>query len=139
MARRVLWQRAAAVMLIGLPLAVRDDGFDALVGHLFITLEGIFGVPVDVSATLIVLFCIFGAFLQHSGAGKFFIDFSLDQLRYDYPDEPDPRVTRAYAYLQRGRIDPAIEDFQWVVARYPGYSDAWVGLGHAYERTGELA
>jgi TRAP transporter 4TM/12TM fusion protein len=55
----------------------RGYGFDALVGHLFITLEGIFGVPVDVSATLIVLFTIFGAFLQHSGAGKFFIDFSM--------------------------------------------------------------
>ncbi len=33
--------------------------------------------PVDVSATLIILFTIYGAFLQHSGAGKFFIDFSL--------------------------------------------------------------
>jgi TRAP transporter 4TM/12TM fusion protein len=55
----------------------RGYDFAALVGHLFITLEGIFGVPVDVSATLIVLFCIFGAFLQHSGAGKFFIDFSM--------------------------------------------------------------
>ncbi len=55
----------------------RGYGFDALVGHLFITLEGIFGVPVDVSATLIVLFTLFGAFLQHSGAGKFFIDFSM--------------------------------------------------------------
>ena len=59
------------------PWTHRGYGFDALVGHLFITLEGIFGIPVDVSATLIVLFCIFGAFLQHSGAGKFFIDFSM--------------------------------------------------------------
>jgi TRAP transporter 4TM/12TM fusion protein len=55
----------------------RGYGLDALVGHLFITLEGIFGIPVDVSATLIVLFTIFGAFLQQSGAGKFFIDFSM--------------------------------------------------------------
>jgi TRAP transporter 4TM/12TM fusion protein len=55
----------------------RGYGLDALVGHLFITLEGIFGVPVDVSATLIILFTIFGAFLQFSGAGKFFIDFSM--------------------------------------------------------------
>ena len=55
----------------------RGYGFDQLVGHLFITLEGIFGVPVDVSATLIVLFTIFGAFLQQTGAGKFFIDFSM--------------------------------------------------------------
>ena len=62
-----------------LPPPWTHRGYDAarLVGHLFITLEGIFGVPVDVSATLIVLFTIYGAFLQHSGAGKFFIDFSM--------------------------------------------------------------
>ena len=52
-----------------------------MVGHLFMTLEGIFGVAVDVSATLIVLFTIYGAFLQQSGAGKFFIDFSLALMR----------------------------------------------------------
>src|SRR5207344_1468665 len=31
----------------------------------------------DVSSTLIILFTIYGAFLQYSGAGKFFIDFSF--------------------------------------------------------------
>jgi len=62
-----------------LPQPWTHRGFDVgqIVGQLFITLEGIFGVPVDVSSSLIVLFCIYGAFLQHSGAGKFFIDFSL--------------------------------------------------------------
>jgi TRAP transporter 4TM/12TM fusion protein len=62
-----------------LPPPWTHRGFDIarLVGHLFITLEGIFGVAVDVSATLIIMFTIYGAFLQHSGAGKFFIDFSL--------------------------------------------------------------
>src|SRR5712671_6689134 len=62
-----------------LPAPWTHRGYDLprLVGHLFITLEGIFGVAVDVSATLIILFTIYGAFLQHSGAGKFFIDFSL--------------------------------------------------------------
>ena len=57
-------------------------GFDVgqLVGHLFITLEGIFGIPVDVSSSLIILFTIYGAFLQHSGAGAFFIDFSMALL-----------------------------------------------------------
>src|SRR3954463_14703042 len=48
-----------------------------LVGHLYMTLEGIFGVAIDVSSSLIILFTIFGAFLQFSGAGKFFIDFSF--------------------------------------------------------------
>jgi TRAP transporter 4TM/12TM fusion protein len=59
------------------PWTHRGYTLSRLVGHLFITLEGIFGVAVDVSSSLIILFTIYGAFLQHSGAGKFFIDFSL--------------------------------------------------------------
>lgn len=59
------------------PWTHRGYDISRLVGHLFITLEGIFGVAVDVSSSLIILFAIYGAFLQHSGAGKFFIDFSL--------------------------------------------------------------
>jgi TRAP transporter 4TM/12TM fusion protein len=62
-----------------LPQPWTHRGFDIgqIVGQLFITLEGIFGIPVDVSSSLIILFTIYGAFLQHSGAGKFFIDFSM--------------------------------------------------------------
>ena len=48
-----------------------------LVGHMYMTLEGIYGTAISVSSTLIILFTIYGAFLQHSGAGKFFIDFSF--------------------------------------------------------------
>src|SRR3954451_4726779 len=53
---------------------------DRLIGHLYMTLEGIFGTAVDVSSTLIILFTIFGAVLQFSGAGKFFIDFSFNLM-----------------------------------------------------------
>ena len=41
------------------------------------TLEGIFGVPLDVTATYIVLFTIYGAVLEHSGAGRFFVDWAM--------------------------------------------------------------
>ncbi len=51
-----------------------------LIGHMYMTLEGIYGVAVDVSSSLIILFTIFGAFLQYSGAGKFFIDFSFSAM-----------------------------------------------------------
>ena len=44
------------------------------------TLEGVFGTPVDVSSSLIILFTIYGAFLQFSGAGKFYLDFSFAAL-----------------------------------------------------------
>ncbi len=65
-----------------LPPPWTHRGYDVsrLVGHLFITLEGIFGTAVDVSSTLIIMFTIYGAFLQHSGAGKFFIDFSMSLM-----------------------------------------------------------
>jgi TRAP-type uncharacterized transport system fused permease subunit len=59
------------------PWTHRGYDMDRIVGHMYMTLEGIFGVPIDVSSTFIILFTIYGAFLDVSGAGKFFIDFSL--------------------------------------------------------------
>jgi len=55
----------------------QDYGIKRLVGHMYMTLEGIYGTPISVSSTLIILFTIYGAFLQFSGAGKFYIDFSF--------------------------------------------------------------
>ena len=62
-----------------LPAPWQHQGYggERLVPHLTITLEGIFGTAIDVSATLIILFTIYGAILQNSGAGKFFVDFSF--------------------------------------------------------------
>ena len=63
---------------IGLPLlAHRGYGLDRLVGTLYMTLEGIFGVPLDVTATYIILFTIYGAVLEYSGAGAFFINWAM--------------------------------------------------------------
>jgi TRAP transporter 4TM/12TM fusion protein len=59
------------------PWTHRGFAFEDLVAHLYMTLEGIFGTTVDVSSSLIILFTVFGAILQQSGAGKFFIDFSF--------------------------------------------------------------
>jgi len=62
------------------PWTHRGYGVGRLIGHMYMTLEGIYGVAVDVSSSLIILFTIFGAFLQYSGAGKFFIDFSFSAM-----------------------------------------------------------
>jgi TRAP transporter 4TM/12TM fusion protein len=62
------------------PWTHRGYDVDRLVGHMYMTLEGIFGTAIDVSATLIILFTIYGAFLQYSGAGKFFLDFSFSLM-----------------------------------------------------------
>lgn len=63
---------------VGLSLfAHRGYPPDRLIGTLYMTLEGIFGVPLDVAATYIILFTIYGAVLEQSGAGKFFIDWAM--------------------------------------------------------------
>jgi TRAP transporter 4TM/12TM fusion protein len=65
-----------------LPAPWTHKGYEVgrLVGVMYMTLEGVFGAAVDVSSSLIILFTIFGAFLQHSGAGKFYIDFSFSAM-----------------------------------------------------------
>jgi TRAP transporter 4TM/12TM fusion protein len=61
-----------------LPGLVRHSGFplETIVDQLYLTTEGIFGIPLGVSATYVILFVIFGAFLEESGTGQFFMDFS---------------------------------------------------------------
>jgi TRAP transporter 4TM/12TM fusion protein len=65
-----------------LPLPWTHKGYEVgrLVGQMYMTLEGIYGSAIDVSSSLIILFTIFGAFLQYSGAGKFYIDFSFSAM-----------------------------------------------------------
>ena len=62
------------------PWTHKDYELPRLIGHMYMTLEGIYGTAISVSSTLIILFTIYGAFLQFSGAGKFFIDFSFSAM-----------------------------------------------------------
>ncbi len=51
--------------------------FGKFIDVLFMSSDGIFGIPLHVCATYIVLFIIFGALLIRSGAGRFFIDLAV--------------------------------------------------------------
>lgn len=55
-------------------LAHRGLTLDTFVSHVYFTTEGIFGIPLGVSSTFIFLFILFGAYLEGTGLGKFFID-----------------------------------------------------------------
>ena len=57
-------------------LAHRGLTIEQLVSHLYFTTEGIFGIPLGVSSTFIFLFILFGAYLESTGLGKFFIDLA---------------------------------------------------------------
>ena len=50
---------------------------DRIVGHMYMTLEGIFGVPLSVSASFVMLFVVYGTFMDVAGAGSFWLDLSL--------------------------------------------------------------
>ncbi|TNF88742.1 MAG: TRAP transporter fused permease subunit [Gammaproteobacteria bacterium] len=53
------------------------DTFPYLCTSIFYKSDGVFGIMANVLATYIILFVIFGAFLEKSGAQRFFIDFPL--------------------------------------------------------------
>jgi TRAP transporter 4TM/12TM fusion protein len=55
----------------------RGYSLTRIISHLYLTTEGIYGVPLGASATFIILFIIFGAFLERCGATKFFIDLAF--------------------------------------------------------------
>ena len=57
-------------------LATSELRWDQVVQNLWYTVEGILGVPVSVSVRFIYIFILFGAFLEMSGAGKWFIDLA---------------------------------------------------------------
>ena len=76
------------------PWTHRGYTLKRIIGHMYMTLEGIFGVPIDVSSTFIILFTIYGAVLEHSKAGKFFIDFSF-RLMGGKPTSAGRTVTMA--------------------------------------------
>jgi TRAP transporter 4TM/12TM fusion protein len=58
-------------------IAHRGYGFDQIVSQLFLGTEGLFGIPVLVSATYIFLFILFGSFLEHAGMINLFNSIAL--------------------------------------------------------------
>ncbi|MQA77522.1 MAG: TRAP transporter fused permease subunit [Streptosporangiales bacterium] len=64
-----------------LPIAHAGIDIDQIVNALYNDQSGFYGTPLDVAASYIVLFTIYGAVLDMSGAGRFFIDFSFAAFR----------------------------------------------------------
>lgn len=54
----------------------RGYSLDRLASQLTLGAEGIYGIPLGVAATFVFIFVLFGAFLEVTGAGKFFIDLA---------------------------------------------------------------
>ena len=59
------------------PWSHPEYDLERVLGYLYMYPDGVFGLPLDVSSTFIILFTIFGAVLECSGAGDFFVQFAL--------------------------------------------------------------
>lgn len=61
-------------------LGHKGYSLDRIVGHMYMTLEGILGVPLAVSASFVILFVVYGVFMDVAGAGKFWLELAISLM-----------------------------------------------------------
>ncbi|PNU20143.1 C4-dicarboxylate ABC transporter [Geothermobacter hydrogeniphilus] len=61
-------------------LSFKGVSINRYITQISLTTEGIYGIPLDVSARIVFLFVLFGAMLEKAGGGKFFIDLAMSLL-----------------------------------------------------------
>lgn len=66
-----------AVAFILYALFIANAGLETLIDQLYLTTEGIFGIPLSVSATYVMLFILFGSLVERTGTGRLFMDFAM--------------------------------------------------------------
>ncbi len=55
----------------------RGFNFTRIINHMYMGTEGVFGIPLAVSATFVFMFILFGSFLEQTGMGRFIIDLAM--------------------------------------------------------------
>ena len=76
-----LYSYYGAYIPVGWPGAHAGQNFDQIINALYNDASGFYGIPLDVAATYIVLFTIYGAVLDKTGAANFFIDLSFSLFK----------------------------------------------------------
>jgi len=61
-------------------IAFKNASLTKIIGKLTMSTEGIYGVPLDVSASTVFLFVLFGAMLEKAGGGQYFIQLAFSLL-----------------------------------------------------------
>jgi len=98
---------------------------EQIINGLYNEASGFFGVPLDVAATYIVLFTIYGAVLDRMGAGRFFVEFSFSLFR---KSGTAPGRTVATSGFLLGTVSGSgtatavtLGSFAWPILRRAGY------------------
>jgi len=109
----------------GWDIAHAGVDFSQIVNALYNDQSGFYGIPLDVAATYIVLFTIYGAVLSSSGAGKFFVDLSFAAFR---KSRTAPGRTAALSGFLLGTVSGSgtattvsLGAITWPVLRRAGY------------------
>lgn len=115
------------------PFNHRGFSIERIVGQNYLTLEGLFSTPLDVAATFIVLFTVFGAFLDRGGAGKFFIDWAFALFGRKLSAAAPGRAVVASGFLL-GTVSGSgvattvtLSSLAWPMLKRSGYSPAVAG------------
>jgi TRAP transporter 4TM/12TM fusion protein len=66
-----------ALVFVGYAILIHGTELGPLLEQMYLTTDGILGIPVSVSATYVVLFILFGSFVERTGTGKLFMDFAM--------------------------------------------------------------
>jgi len=66
---------AVAFLLYGFLIAKFEPM--RFIDQLYMTTEGVFGIPLSVSASYVLIFVLFGAFMERTGTGQLFMDFAM--------------------------------------------------------------
>lgn len=66
-----------AIAFLAYALLGTDIKLQVLLEQMYLSTEGIFGSTLGVSATYVIVFVLFGSFMEKSGTGKLFMDFAL--------------------------------------------------------------
>ncbi|QNB45186.1 TRAP transporter fused permease subunit [Thermanaerosceptrum fracticalcis] len=102
--------------------------------------NGIFGIPIGVSATFVFLFCLFGSFLQASGGGKLFIDlaFSLAGASRGGPAKVAVIASALFGTINGSSVGNVVTTgtFTIPLIKQAGYSPRFAGAVEAVASTG---
>ncbi len=66
-----------AVIFLGYAFFVAKVRFEQVIEIMYLTTEGIFGPTLGVSAAYVIMFVLFGSFMERTGVGRLFMDFAL--------------------------------------------------------------
>jgi TRAP transporter 4TM/12TM fusion protein len=118
----------------------RGYSIDRIISHLWYGTQGIFGTPLYVSATYVIVFILFGAFLKYSGAGEFFINlaYSLTGWRKGGPAKTSVLASGFFGMISGSSIANAVTvgSFTIPLMKKAGYRKEFAGAVEAAASTG---